>query len=91
MRLDVSEEGYRRTAACETLPGDLIIVASSGLERLQFENTWRPPEQLLEELAAAAAAGPLPTAFDRVVAGWKDAGISPGPADVLLLAARQGD
>ena len=66
-------------------------MASSGLERLRFENTWRPPEQLLEELATAAATGPLRTAFDQVVAGWKDAGISPGPADVLLLTARRSE
>ena len=89
LRLAASENEECRTATCETMPGDLAIVASSGLERLQFDNTWRPPEQLLEELATAAAAGPLRTAFDRAVAGWKDAGISPGPADVLLLGARR--
>jgi tRNA A-37 threonylcarbamoyl transferase component Bud32 len=89
VRLAASEEGDRRTAEYETLPGDLAIVASSGLERLRFEKDWRPPEQLVEELARTAAAGPLRAVFAQSVADWKAAGVSPGPADVLLLAVRR--
>jgi serine/threonine protein kinase len=89
VRLAASEKGERSAAPCETLPGDLAIVASSGLERLKFEKDWRPPQQLAEELAKGAAAGPLRTAFEQLVANWKTSGISPGSADVLLLAARQ--
>ena len=91
VRLAGSEKGERRTAACETQPGDLAIVASAGLERLQFENTWRSPQQLVEDLARSAANTPLPTAFERSVAEWKAEGISPGTADLLLLAARRAD
>jgi hypothetical protein len=89
VRLDASEEGARRTAVCETLPGDLAVVASSGLERLRFEGDWRPPEQLVEELAAGAATGTLQNAFAQSMKDWKAAGISPGSADVLLLAMRR--
>jgi hypothetical protein len=89
VRLAASEKGTSRTAASETSLGDLLIVASSGLERLRFEKDWRPPEQLAEELAKRAEAGPLRTAFEQSVERWKTEGISPGSADVLLLAARR--
>jgi serine/threonine protein kinase len=89
VRLDASERGGRRTAVCETLPGDLAVVASSGLERLRFEGDWRPPEQLVEELATGAETGTLQKAFAQSMKDWKAAGISPGSADVLLLAMRR--
>ena len=89
--LAAAEKGYLRTAAGETLPGDLVIVASSGLERLRFEKDFRPPEQLVEELARSAATAPLRSAFEQSVAGWKAAGISPGSAEVLLLTARRAE
>jgi hypothetical protein len=64
--------------------GDILVVASRGLERL------RPsPEAPLEHLARLAAGQPLSSGFARLVADWKRGGVSPGDRDVLLLAARR--
>jgi hypothetical protein len=82
-------DGARLTAECETASGDLLVAASSGLDRLRFDGEWRAPEQLLEDLAQAAARQPLPAAFASAVSDWKNAGISPGTANLLLLAARR--
>jgi len=84
-----SGDGGRLAAECETSSGDLAIVASSGLERMRFERDRRPPGQLLEELARAAKTEPLPQAFARVLSDWEASGMSPGPTDVVLLAARR--
>ena len=89
VRLAASGDGGRLTAKCETSSGDLVIVASRGLERMRFETDWRPPERLLEELARAATKKPLHDVLARMMSDWKAAGISPGPSDVVLLAARR--
>jgi hypothetical protein len=89
VRLDADSDGARLTAQCETSPGDLLFVASSGLDGLHFEKEWRQPEQLLRDIAQGAAGHSLPAAFARAVPDWKSAGISTGSADVLLLAARR--
>jgi serine/threonine protein kinase len=81
--------GARLTGECETAGGDLLVAPSSGLERLRFRGEWQAPEQLLEGLARAAAERPLPAAFASAVLEWKNAGISTGTADLLLLAARR--
>jgi tRNA A-37 threonylcarbamoyl transferase component Bud32 len=88
VRLAPDADGARLTAQLESSPGDLLILASSGLDRLHCEKDWRQPEQLLHDLAQAAAGHPLPAAFARAVSDWKNAGISTGSADLLLLAAR---
>ena len=82
-------DGSRLSAECETASGDLLVAASSGLDRLRFDGEWRAPEQLLEELAQAAARRPLPAAFASAISDWKNAGISTGTANLLLLAARR--
>jgi serine/threonine protein kinase len=87
--LAASGDGGHLTAECETSPGDLVIVASSGLERVRFETDRRPPEQLLEELAQAATKNPLHDVLARIMSDWRASGISPGPSDVVLLAARR--
>src|SRR6185503_2887111 len=89
VRLSPAVDGERVAAACETAPGDILVVASSGCDRLRFEGAWRAPEQLLEGLAKHAGGQPLPAAFASAVSDWKKAGIAPGTADLLLLAARR--
>jgi serine/threonine protein kinase len=89
VRLDADANGARLTAQCESSPGDLLLVASSGLDSLHFKKEWRQPEQLLRDLAHGAAGRSLPAAFARAVSDWKNAGISTGSADLLLLAARR--
>jgi serine/threonine protein kinase len=89
VRLSPAVDGERLAAECETAPGDILVVASSGCDRLRFDGEWRAPEQLLEGLAAHAAGEPLPAAFASAVSEWKKGGIAPGTADVLLLAARR--
>jgi serine/threonine protein kinase len=89
VRLAADANGARLTAQCESSPGDLLIVASRGLDRLHFEKEWRQPEQLLHDFAQAAAGHALPAAFTSAVSVWKNAGISTGSADLLLLAARR--
>jgi serine/threonine protein kinase len=68
-----------------TISGDVLLVASSGIERL------RPaPSIPLERFGTLAAARQtLPAAFARLVADWKRAGISAGDRDLLILAARR--
>ncbi len=88
VRLDVGSDRALLTAQCESSPGDLLIVASSGLDRLHFAKDWRAPEQLLQDFARAAAPLSLRAAFARAVSDWKNAGASTVSADLLLLAAR---
>jgi hypothetical protein len=89
VRLAPDADGARLTAQCESSPGDLLFVASSGLDRLHFEKAWRQPEQLLQDLAQGAAGRSLPAAFARAVSDWKNAGVSTGSAELLLLAVRR--
>jgi len=89
LRMAVDADGARLTAECETAGGDFLVAASSGLDRLRFEKEWRAPEQLLEGIAQRALQRPLPAAFASAVSDWKNAGISTGTADLLLLAARR--
>ena len=89
VRLSADGVGSRLTAECETAPGDLLVVAASGLERLRFEREWRSPEQLLQDFANAADGQLLPAAFSLAVSDWKNAGVSLGDTGVLLLAVRR--
>jgi|GEM_PF-1754141 len=89
VRLVADADGARLTAQCESSPGDLLIVASSGLDTLQFEKEWRQPEQVLRDFARTTAGRSLPAAFARAVSDWRNAGISTGSSDLLLLAARR--
>jgi hypothetical protein len=89
VRISAASEGSRLTAECETAKGDLVILASSGLERLRAGTDQRPPTRFLNELARHAQGESLKEAFARTLADWKAAGVSPGPADVVLLAARR--
>ena len=89
VRVAAAGEGPRKNTECETRAGDLVVLASNGLEQLRFEREPRPSERLLEDLARHAEGQPLQSAFGRAVSEWKAAGISPGAADVVLLAARK--
>lgn len=66
------------------LPGDLLVVASSGVHRLRGG-----PDAPVDGFARLAAGQPLSAAFARLVADWKRSGVSAGDRDVLLLAARR--
>jgi hypothetical protein len=87
--LKPATDAARVTAECETVSGDILMTPSSGLDRLRFDGAWRPPENLLQGLAEAAAERPLPDAFADAVSDWKNAGISTGTTDLLLLTARR--
>ena len=89
VRVSAAGEGSRVTAECEASSGDLLVLPSSGLGQLRFAREERSKEGLLEDLARHAAGQPLESAFARAVSEWKAAGISPGSADVVLLAARR--
>ncbi|HZI67320.1 MAG TPA: protein kinase [Thermoanaerobaculia bacterium] len=79
------------TAAADTHPGDILVVASSGLARLQPSRATVPtsPADALSRFAALAWEQPLSAAFARLVADWKREGTTTGDRDVLLLAARR--
>ncbi len=85
----VSERGEILTAESATEPGDLLVLASSGLGLIQFTGKPVPPEKSVQHFARAARDQPLPAAFAQMVSEWKRTGTAPGPRDVLLLAARQ--
>jgi putative methionine-R-sulfoxide reductase with GAF domain len=72
------------TARTDARKGDLLVIASTGLDRL------RPlPDGPLERFARLASGAALSAAFARLVADWKREGISTGDRDLLLLAARR--
>jgi serine/threonine protein kinase len=79
--VDLAPEG---TALTDARKGDLLVVASTGLDRL------RPrPDAPLERFARLASGAALAAAFARLVADWKREGVSTGDRDLLLLAARR--
>ncbi|HEY6064787.1 MAG TPA: GAF domain-containing protein, partial [Thermoanaerobaculia bacterium] len=76
--------GHALPPGTSAMEGDVLVVPSSGLERL------RPvPEAPIDSFARLAAGQPLASAFARLVADWKRRGVAPGDRDVLLLAARR--
>ncbi|MEO8347893.1 MAG: protein kinase [Acidobacteriota bacterium] len=79
------------TAATDTRPGDVLVVASSGLARLRPSRASAAPsrDDALSRFGSLAWEQPLAAAFARLVADWKRGGISTGDRDVLLLAARR--
>src|SRR5262249_15609687 len=85
VRVSAAGEGSRLSAVSDTLEGDLLVLASSGLERLQTGDKTPTPQRLVEELAGYSTRESLERAFERAVSGWKAAGFCPGPADVVLL------
>jgi len=68
--------------------GDLLLIASTGLARMQFPGKPVEPEKSIQHFARAAQ-GPLSAAFAQQVSEWKRAGATPGDRDILLLAARR--
>jgi putative methionine-R-sulfoxide reductase with GAF domain len=79
------------TAATDTRPGDVLVLASSGLARLRPGRTGAapPPGEALSRFGQLAWGQPLSAAFARLIANWKREGLSTGDRDVLLLAARR--
>ena len=76
------------TARTQTQPGDLLVVASAGLDMIRLAGNPVPAEKSIQELARAAEAQSVAAAFAQVVAEWKRSGAEPGQRDVLLLCAR---
>jgi len=76
--------GHRLPPGTPPIGGDVLVVASSGVDRLH-----PAPEAPVERLARLAAGQPLSSAFARLVADWKRSGVAPGDRDVLVLAARR--
>lgn len=77
------------SAEAPTAVGDLLVLASSGLAAIRFPGKPWPPEKSVQRFARASRGHPLSAVFAELVSEWKKAGSSPGPRDVLLLAARR--
>ncbi|MGH9369594.1 MAG: protein kinase domain-containing protein [Thermoanaerobaculia bacterium] len=77
------------SAEAGTSAGDLLVLASRGLSQIRFAAKPIPPGELLVWLAREALERPIPAAFARIVAEGKKTEASPGPRDVMLLAARR--
>jgi len=84
-----SSEGAIASAEVATSPGDLLVLSSAGLSQIHFSIKPIPAEELVVWLAREAGEHPISAAFAKVVADGKKTGTSPGPRDVLLLAARR--
>ncbi|MFN2386896.1 MAG: hypothetical protein ABR576_11545, partial [Thermoanaerobaculia bacterium] len=77
------------TARAATVPGDLLLLASSGLSALQLPGESPGEEELAANFARACEGQSLPAAFARMVSEWKKAGGAPEGRDLLMLAARR--
>jgi len=86
---DVRDSGGVSEATLETAAGDLLVIASLGLFALQSAGKATSPEKDIQRLARACETQALSAAFAALVSEWKKAGVSPGPRDVLLLAAKR--
>jgi serine/threonine protein kinase len=76
-------------AALETAPGDLLVVASSGISELSSPGKPASGERAILRLARSVQTQALPASFAELVTEWKRAGVGPGPKDVFLLAAKK--
>jgi hypothetical protein len=85
----VAENQRIRTAQIDAAAKDLLLLASTGLDSLQFTAKPIPSEKVVQQFARSAQGHPLSGAFAQMVSEWKRAGTSPGQRDVLLLAARR--
>ena len=78
------------SAETETRAGDVLVMASTGLEVLRAATGSAPARNAsLERFGRLTSSQPLSSAFARLVADWKREGVSTGDRDVLLLAARR--
>jgi tRNA A-37 threonylcarbamoyl transferase component Bud32/putative methionine-R-sulfoxide reductase with GAF domain len=84
----VVERSGIKTAEIDAAAGDLLLIASTGLARMQFPGKPVEPEKSIQHFARAAQ-GSLSAAFAQQVSEWKRAGAAPGDRDILLLAARR--
>ena len=73
----------------ETGKGDLLVIASSGLAALQSTAKPVSPDKGVMRLARACETQSLSAGFAALVAEWKKTNVTPGPRDVLLLAAKR--
>jgi putative methionine-R-sulfoxide reductase with GAF domain len=73
----------------ETGKGDLLVIASSGLAALQSTAKPVSPDKSIMRLARACETQSLSAGFAALVAEWKKTNVTPGPRDVLLLAAKR--
>ena len=85
----VSERGQIKTAESAAAAGDILVLASTGLDRMQFPGKPVESEKSIQHFAKAAQGQPLSAAFAQLVSEWKRAGAAPGDRDILLLAARR--
>ena len=77
------------SAAHDTTTGDLLLMASSGLEEIRRGPAGTASGSVARDFARAATGRPLAAALEELLAQWKTPGASPAPGDVLLLAARR--
>jgi serine/threonine protein kinase len=85
----VASAGGVASAEVATSPGDLLVLSSRGLAQVRFSAKPISPEDLVVWLATEARERPIPAAFAKVVADGKKMGATPGPRDILVLAARR--
>ncbi len=87
--LEISENGRVKAAETDTTAGDLLLLCSSGISTLRRSGRSLAPAEPVQHFARAAENQPLSAAFIEVVSEWKREGVSPGPRDLLILAARR--
>ena len=89
MRAPAAKEGELVSSAYDTSPGDLLLIASSGLEAARQGPSGAQPGSAARDFARAARGRPLAAALEELLAPWKAPGASSAPGDLLLLAARR--
>jgi serine/threonine protein kinase len=86
---EVRESGGISETSLETAAGDLAVLASRGAFLLESEGKAASAEKAVQKLARACETQALTAAFAGLVSEWKKRGFTPGPRDVLLLAAKR--
>jgi hypothetical protein len=86
---EIRETPAAKEVTVETGRGDVLVLGSAGLFALESSGKPASPEKSVQQLGRGAETQSLSAAFAALVAEWKKAGFSPGPRDVLLLAAKR--
>jgi serine/threonine protein kinase len=86
---EIRDSGGTLEVSLETGKGDLLVIASSGLAALQSAAKPVSADKNVMRLARASETQSLSAGFAALVAEWKKTNVTPGPRDVLLLAAKR--
>ena len=86
---EIRESAGTLEVSLETGKGDLLVISSTGIAGLESAGKPASADKSAMRLARAAETQSLSAGFAALVAEWKKTGFSPGPRDVLLLAAKR--